>query len=152
MNSALNKCLSIAAVLVHLQKLLVICAGAVIPYSCEKQSVCQGIYFPPFWKWRKGRMTPLGSCCVLVFASLPLRLSLQNVQREAVHWKLMQLEFLQEILPLISFQSRNCKAQSSLLFGHFFHFFFFFWKIDYEWLQIFCDKITQISFLLVWRT
>lgn len=53
LNSALTTRLSVAAVLVHLQQLRVICAGVVIPYSCEKQSVCQGIHFPPFLEMKK---------------------------------------------------------------------------------------------------
>lgn len=61
---------------------LLSCAGIAIPYSCETHNVCQGIHFSlSFWK-RGRKMSPLGRWCVLVFASLPLQLPLQNAQCE----------------------------------------------------------------------
>lgn len=152
MNSALTKCLSISAV-VHLRQLLVICAGAVIPYSCEKQSVCQGTYFPPFLEMKKrkddspGQLPCAGVCKpspAAVFAecaacSCALKTDAARISLESTS---------PDFLP-------KQKLQSTKLFtlcSFFFTIFFFFWKIDYEWLQILCDKITQISSLLVWRT
>lgn len=62
---------------------LLSCTGIAIPYSCETHNVCQWIHFSlSFWKWRGRKMSPLGRWCVLVFASLPLQLPLQNAQCE----------------------------------------------------------------------
>lgn len=89
-------------------------------------------------------MSLLGCWCVLVFASLPLGLSSQNVQFEVCALKIDAANVsLENGSPNLPIKQKFTAAHSWVIFP-----LFPFRNLTMSQLEVLCDKIIQVCFLL----